>query len=131
MVLRSRRQHAFVDAMAELLDLRAICLIFDLDGTLVDSEGLCNQAFLDLLPDLHGTADSLMRRHRGLKLSDIMVDIEQRLARTLPEGFEDRYRQRVTELFEQHLQPVAGVREMLDATTRKRCIASSGPRLRY
>ena len=26
-----------------------ICVIFDLDGTLVDSEGLCNQAFLELL----------------------------------------------------------------------------------
>jgi beta-phosphoglucomutase-like phosphatase (HAD superfamily) len=36
-----------------------ICVIFDLDGTLVDSEGLCNQAFLDLLPQLSDTVETL------------------------------------------------------------------------
>lgn len=34
----------------KFLAMNNICVIFDLDGTLVDSEGLCNQAFLDLLP---------------------------------------------------------------------------------
>ena len=32
-------------------------VIFDLDGTLVDSEKLCNQAFLDLIPELDLTVD--------------------------------------------------------------------------
>ena len=108
--------------------MRSPCVIFDLDGTLVDSESLCNQAFLDLLPDLHETAHHLTRRYRGLKLAAILADLERVLGRTLPKGFENQYRQRVGELFERDLQPIAGVREMLDATTRVRCIASSGPR---
>jgi hypothetical protein len=33
-----------------LKSMSTICVIFDLDGTLIDSERICNQAFLDLLP---------------------------------------------------------------------------------
>ncbi|MDD5125112.1 HAD hydrolase-like protein, partial [Methylovulum sp.] len=74
-----------------------ICIIFDLDGTLVDSEGLCNQAFLDLLPQLNDTVESLIQRYRGKKLASILVDIESRLCQSLPDTFEQHYRQRVAE----------------------------------
>lgn len=40
-----------------------VCMIFDLDGTLVDSEPQSNQAFLDLLPELERTG-ALFRRLR-------------------------------------------------------------------
>lgn len=56
-----------------------ICVIFDLDGTLVDSEGLCNQAFLDLLPQLNESVESLTLRYRGKKLAPILADLESRL----------------------------------------------------
>lgn len=36
-----------------------LCLIFDLDGTLVDSEPLCNLAFLDLLPGLDDSLEPM------------------------------------------------------------------------
>ncbi|MGY6274749.1 HAD hydrolase-like protein [Methylomonas sp. MgM2] len=85
-----------------------ICIIFDLDGTLVDSEGLCNQAFLDLLPQLDDTLPSLVQRYRGLKLAPILADIEQRLGLKLPSGFEPVYRQRVAELFATDLKPMPG-----------------------
>jgi len=74
-----------------------ICVIFDLDGTLVDSEGLGNQAFLDLLPQLHDSLEALIERYRGQKLSSIMIDLENRLGLTLQDSFEQRYRQRVAE----------------------------------
>lgn len=60
----------------------------DLDGTLVDSEGLCNQAFLDLLPQLHDPLQILTERYRGQKLSSILIDLENRLGLNLPESFE-------------------------------------------
>jgi len=60
----------------------------DLDGTLVDSEGLCNQAFLDLLPQLHDPLQTLTERYRGQKLSSILIDLENRLGLNLPESFE-------------------------------------------
>ena len=104
-----------------------ICVIFDLDGTLVDSETLCNQAFLDLLPELDEPVDALVVRYRGKKLGLILADLRSRLGRELPDGFETRYRQRVSELFDRELKPVAGVCEMLEATHYARCVASSGP----
>lgn len=105
-----------------------LCLIFDLDGTLVDSEGLCNQAFLELLPELNESAASLSKRYRGKKLARIIADIEVQAPRELPVDFEARYRARVAELFECGLQPIAGVHAMLRATPQSRCVASNAPR---
>ncbi len=110
--------------------MTSICVIFDLDGTLVDSEGLCNQAFLDLLPQLSDTVESLIQRYRGKKLAQIFADLEGRLCQNLPDSFEQHYRQRVTELFSRELKPIPGVLEMLEATNFPKCIASSGPPLK-
>ncbi|MGR9087033.1 MAG: HAD-IA family hydrolase [Gammaproteobacteria bacterium] len=107
-----------------------ICVIFDLDGTLVDSEGLCNQAFIDLLPQLSDPVEFLTQRYRGKKLAQILADLENRLCRKLPDRFEQLYRQRVAELFSRELKPMPGVPEMLEATDYSKCIASGGPLLK-
>jgi HAD superfamily hydrolase (TIGR01509 family) len=104
------------------------CVIFDLDGTLVDSEGLCNQAFLDLLPELEDTVDGLTQRYRGLKLATILEELEGRLRRPLPPDFERRYRERVAALFATQLKATPGTDEMLGTLQAPRCVASSGPR---
>lgn len=110
--------------------MAGICVIFDLDGTLVDSEGLCNQAFLDLLPQLNDTVESLIQRYRGKTLAPILADIEDRLCQKLPDAFELHYRQHVTELFSRELKPMPGVLEMLETMDFPKCIASSGPPLK-
>jgi beta-phosphoglucomutase-like phosphatase (HAD superfamily) len=110
--------------------MTGICVIFDLDGTLVDSEGLCNQAFLDLLPQLNDTVESLTQRYRGKKLAAILADLEGRLCQKLPDAFELHYRQHVAELFSRELKPMPGVLEMLETTNFPKCIASSGPPLK-
>ncbi|MDD4913061.1 MAG: HAD-IA family hydrolase [Sideroxydans sp.] len=110
--------------------MTGICVIFDLDGTLVDSEGLCNQAFLDLLPQLNDTVESLAQRYRGKKLAPILADLESRLYQKLPDAFEQHYRQRVAKLFSRELKPMPGVLEMLETTNFPKCIASSGPLLK-
>ena len=107
--------------------MSSICVIFDLDGTLVDSEGLCNQAFLNLLPQLGDTLESLIQRYRGKKLAPILADLEYRLCQNLPDAFEQHYRQHVAELFSRELKPMPGVLEMLETTNFSKCIASSGP----
>jgi HAD superfamily hydrolase (TIGR01509 family) len=103
------------------------CIIFDLDGTLVDSEYLCNQAFLDLLPELNDSVEALTQRYRGQKLSLILAHIEQRIKHSLPTQFEEDYRQRVSELFSSQLKPMPNVIEMLESIRFSTCIASSGP----
>lgn len=107
--------------------MNTICVIFDLDGTLVDSEGLCNQAFLDLLPQLNDSIETLTERYRGQKLSSILIDLENRLGLKLPNSFEQSYRQRVAALFARDLRPVPGVLDMLATLNSSKCIASSGP----
>ncbi len=110
--------------------MTGICVIFDLDGTLVDSEGLCNQAFLDLLPQLNDTVESLTQRYRGKKLAPILTDLESRLGQRLPDIFEQHYRQHVAELFSRELKPMPGVLDMLKTINCPKCIASSGPSLK-
>ncbi|MBD2339926.1 HAD-IA family hydrolase [Calothrix sp. FACHB-156] len=107
--------------------MKQLCVIFDLDGTLVDSERLCNQAFIDLLPFINESIESLICRYRGRKLALILADIEIRYSVKLPINFERAYRQKVNELFEFYLQPVTGVPEMLKTLEYPVCIASSAP----
>ena len=103
------------------------CIIFDLDGTLVDSEGLCNQAFLDLLPELDDSVDTLMQRYRGKKLAIIFTDLESRLGRKLPDNFESQYRKQVADMFSRELKATPGTQAMLKSLPYASCIASSGP----
>jgi HAD superfamily hydrolase (TIGR01509 family) len=105
----------------------SICTIFDLDGTLVDSEPLNTQAFFDLLPFLDRNDLSFIDKYRGQKLADIVSDIENRHAIALPDDFEEKYRKRVAELFDTDLRAVPGAIEMLKATDYRRSIASSAP----
>lgn len=103
------------------------CVIFDLDGTLVDSETLCNQAFVDLLPEIDEPVELLVRRYRGKKLSVILSDIEERTASKLSDTFETTYRDHVSALFAQSLKPMPNVVTMLESLDCAKCIASSGP----
>ena len=104
-----------------------LCLIFDLDGTLVDSEPLCSQAFLDLLPELDDTVWGLMQRYRGMQLARVFSNLSSRIGRALPDGFEGIYRERVAELYEERLTPMPGALEVLSVLPNPKCVASNGP----
>ena len=107
--------------------MAGLLVIFDLDGTLVDSEAQSNQAFLDLLPDLRGTVGDLIHRYRGMRLAPVLADIEGRLGRKLPDSFQADYRNRVSKLFEQHLEEMPGAHDVLEILSCSYCIASAGP----
>lgn len=105
-----------------------ICIIFDLDGTLVDSEPACSQALLDLLPELTEDLADLIQLYRGKKLADIFADIENKIGRDLPITFETSYRERVASIFDSDLRAMPGAAEALELITFPVCVASSGPR---
>ena len=106
------------------------CLIFDCDGTLVDSELLCNVGLVVKLAEVGIEADAteLMHRYRGWKLAKIMQSLESIYGIKLAPNFEPTYRQIVSELFENELKPVEGVADFLEEIDLPICVASSGPR---
>lgn len=105
------------------------CLIFDCDGTLVDSEYLCNLGLEVKLRDygIEVSANTMIERYRGGKLADILQSIEKEYNIDLKENFVSEYRELVDELFEKGLNPFEGVSEFLNQNTLPVCVASSGP----
>ena len=103
------------------------CIIFDMDGTLVDSETLCNQAFKDLIPEIDVSVECLVSLFGGRKLAWIFTDIENRFNCTLPVDIEQSYRKRVEELFDSELSAFVGVHEALEAIEIPVCVATSAP----
>jgi HAD superfamily hydrolase (TIGR01509 family) len=102
------------------------CVIFDCDGTLVDSEYLCNLALEMNLAELgvQESAAKLIERYRGWKLAKIFNQLEDIHHIKLNES---KYRGLVTELFDRELQPVDGVKKALSEIQQVKCVASSGP----
>lgn len=105
------------------------CVIFDCDGTLVDSEFLCNLGLEIKLKDygVEVSADDLMEKYRGGKLTQTLQEIEQDHQIKLRDDFIPSYRLLVDELFEEKLKPCVGVSEMLAALNLPKCVASNGP----
>ena len=108
---------------------RIDAVIFDCDGTLVDSEPLANAALVDALATLniHISLGEAMRRYVGGRMADCVADIEQRTGRKLPDSFVPELRTRTSEVFRSRLRPMEGAEETLAALMVPACVASSGP----
>lgn len=107
--------------------MRWECVIFDLDGTLVNSEVLNFQAYAELIPEITESQASLIKRYEGVQLAAVVSDIEKRYQLTLPDDFEDIFREHIRGLFEQGLKPIPGIPELLPALPQHTCVASNAP----
>ena len=85
------------------------CVIFDCDGTLVDSEYLCNLALVQCLKD-YGVEENpkkMVKRFRGIKLTQILQSLEAAHHIRFKDNFVPQYRALVDELFK---KGIAGLR---------------------
>jgi len=111
------------------------CVIFDCDGTLIDSERWCIQAQVDTLAGLDVLVDYdwLQKNFQGIKIHEIFGSLIEDKSLLAGEGLEQiiaRYRVRCNQLFEAHLTPIQGVEGVLETLIRKNisiCIASNAP----
>lgn len=112
---------------AEMTRIDAV--IFDCDGTLVDSEPLANAALVEGLAALgiHLSVEEAMQRYVGGRMADCVADIERRTGRKLPDSFVPELRARTSDVFRSRLQPMAGAVQTLEALAVPACVASSGP----
>lgn len=105
------------------------CIIFDCDGVLVDSEVLGCQVFVDLANEYGAgiDVDYAMQNFKGGHLSDSIRQVEKIIAKPLPESFIADYRKRSYEVFKTELEPIKGIKNVLDSLEIPYCTASSGP----
>jgi len=107
-------------------------IIFDCDGTLVDSEVLANEVLVEAVAE-HGLVLSLeeaIATFRGGKMADCVAHVEARLGRRLPDEFVSELRSRTADAFRTRLRAVAGALELVQWLTERSwaiCVASSGP----
>ena len=104
-------------------------LIFDCDGTLVDSEGIANEVFLQAVNELGipVTKEEAWEHFPGTSMAICMKYVEDTYQVKLPEDFVARQRavQRVE--FANRLQPIQGIKEALSQLEHPKCVASNGP----
>ncbi|WP_237215033.1 HAD family hydrolase [Falsiroseomonas oryziterrae] len=104
-------------------------VLFDCDGTLVDSETLSAEVFCELLGGLGHAAEpaEILLAFRGRQLAKCLADLESRFG-ALPSDFGDLFRARTAEVYRARLCEMAGAAELLRAMSHPVCVASNAPR---
>lgn len=105
-------------------------VLFDNDGTLVDSEVVAAQAWSEYVArygvDL--TARQALEQFRGVSMNACRARIEELHGAPLPAHFEQELRAHMAVLLEQHLRPISGALEMVQALRIPFALASNAPR---
>lgn len=104
-------------------------VIFDCDGTLVDSETISLAILVECVAE-HGlqvSHEEAMERFAGHELAVVFKEFEERLGRKLPDDFLDSFRARQLSVLEERVQPIDGADELLAAMSLPFCVASNAP----
>jgi HAD superfamily hydrolase (TIGR01509 family) len=102
-------------------------IIFDCDGVLVDSEPLSIRVLVDTVKAHGGELDEAeaYRRFLGRSLATMVSVLDETFGVEADQAFLDRMRADLYARFEQELQPIAGIAEVLQALDWRFCVASS------
>lgn len=102
-------------------------VIFDCDGVLIDSEVLAVATLAGELRRLGLPVDeAFVHRHfLGRSFPVVRQVIADRFGQALPEGFETRFREHLTQVFARDLLPMPGAEAAVRALTVPFCLATS------
>nr|WP_198983350.1 HAD-IA family hydrolase [Herbaspirillum sp. ASV7] len=104
-------------------------VIFDCDGTLVDSEVVAAQAWSEYVASygVNLSAEEALSRFRGVSMTWCLAHIEQLHGQALPPHFEQELRTLMARLLEQQLQPINGALDMVEKLHLPFALASNAP----
>ncbi len=103
-------------------------VIFDCDGVVVDSERIVFEVFGSFIRSLgvHLSEAETREQFLGRALPECMTIVERLSGKPAPPGALERYCADRDRVLREQVQPVEGIREVLDQLTIPFCIASSG-----
>jgi HAD superfamily hydrolase (TIGR01509 family) len=103
-------------------------VIFDCDGVVVDSERIVFEVFGSFIRSLgvHLTDEETREQFLGRSLPDCMAIVERIRGKPPPPGALERYTADRDRVLRERVEPVAGIREVLETLSIPFCIASSG-----
>jgi HAD superfamily hydrolase (TIGR01509 family) len=118
-----------VNAKAEADPVPVDLVIFDCDGTLVDSETVATDVMVGYLAELgmQLSADEALARFKGGRMADCVTELERMFSRALPVDFAKILRDRIAPVLHQRLQPIDGALELVQSLRVPFCMASNGP----
>jgi HAD superfamily hydrolase (TIGR01509 family) len=109
---------------------RIEAVIFDCDGTLVDSETLSADVILEMLAE-HGITlphARMLDRARGRQFAIIVDELRADYPHAVADNFIEDFRARTMDVFRARLQPIAGAVALVEALHLPICVASNAPR---
>jgi HAD superfamily hydrolase (TIGR01509 family) len=107
-------------------------VIFDCDGVLVDSEAISAATLADNLSalGLATSIDYVMEHYLGRSFVAVAADYRERMGKSLPDDFADRWHRDLFAAFRRDLKPMQGVVPLLEALKTPKCVASSSAPVR-
>jgi HAD superfamily hydrolase (TIGR01509 family) len=115
------------------MEARRYLLIFGCDGVLVDSEPTSNRVLAKAITEagvpMH--AQEVAETFEGMQLADIQLEVSKRLGKRLSPGWLAAFEAERVAAFEQELEPIPGITEVLAKATSigtPMCVASQARR---
>ncbi len=104
------------------------CIIFDCDGTLVDSEPLTNKVIAEMAGELgiQITGEESTKLWGGKTIDAVVYGMREMSGKDLPDDWIPRLVQKVSEAYKNDLVPMDGASEVLDSLKIATCVASNG-----
>jgi len=104
-------------------------VLFDCDGTLVDSETLTAEVYCELLTGLGHAPEpeAILRGCRGKQLAVFLAELETQFG-ALPEDFITTFRGRLGGVLRERLREIDGAAALLAGMTHPVCVASNALR---
>jgi HAD superfamily hydrolase (TIGR01509 family) len=105
-------------------------IIFDSDGTLVDSETLSAQVIVEILADFGAPVPyaQVLQRFRGCRFAEFAALLLHDFPVLPVDRFTVEFRMRTNRVFATHLQPMPGALALVSSLEIEKCVASNGPR---